>query len=373
MDMRSASSSAVALAVFFGCHVEHVELGDPNAPTESHPPTTGACGTVPAVLAAIRNVEPRLMAMDDANVYVVSSPVPADVTPGGPRGPTRQSLWRVPKTGAPPQLVASDQNAIASIAIGEPTRIDPEGAVFWTVGAAGGDAGVGGSLWKSGAPGTPPVIVVANRVAPLALIVIGERVYWSDRDVDAAGTPIGAILSASTSGGATTRLHETAFDQIPRTFDVTPDGTLVWTTADPVLGNEAEAEVRTLSLSAPASSATRIAGADSGGAGAIETASSAEGTLFFYSGPSAITAVTRLNTPGRFVRVSGFVDRIEQDETSIYFVDPNGDLAAWGTSSATQALRTVAIHLDPASAFEVDAACVYWIDARAETVTMVHK
>ncbi len=38
-----------------------------------------------------------------------------------------------------------------------------------------------------------------------------------------------------------------------------------------------------------------------------------------------------------------------------------------------QAPRAIAGSVDPATAFRVDDACVYWFDPRAETVTMAAK
>jgi hypothetical protein len=78
-----------------------------------------------------------------------------------------------------------------------------------------------------------------------------------------------------------------------------------------------------------------------------------------------------------FIPTSGFVAIIEESGPDFYFVDPASDeLRSASTptgDSGTSALRTVATNMDPASAFQVDTSCVYWIDADAGAVMMVHK
>jgi hypothetical protein len=71
----------------------------------------------------------------------------------------------------------------------------------------------------------------------------------------------------------------------------------------------------------------------------------------------------------------GFVDRLESDERDVYFVD-RGTRRLQGVpqfARDAEAPRTVVSAIAPGTAFKVDGACVYWIDASTDSVLMVKK
>ena len=225
------------------------------------------------------------------------------------------------------------------------------------------------------------MLIAAHRRAPGAILVVDENVVWVEENADECG-PFSAIVETSTEGGPVTILQETPLDAVPRTLDIlhSPAGTILfWTTADPASRNQSSAQVNSILLPQPLPTAvgmaTRvaIAGPDGGGAGAIETSTTGH---IFYSGPSGIVGQAigpdgrRTGAPS-IVPTGGFVDTIEEFGTKIYFIDPStNDLMVAETATA-QAPKIVASHLDPASAFQVDVACVYWADAASESLTMV--
>jgi hypothetical protein len=307
------------------------------------------------MLAQVPRAEARLVAIDNANVYVIAFTSAGD--------PNDETLWRVPKTGGAPRALVTNQARIGGV--------DTTGTVFWTTGS-GDDAGVDGAVWKLDALGNPS-LVASNRPAPGTLIVVDAHVYWAEHGVDAQGQLYGAAMWTGIDGGEVTMLQRTDGHQIPQTFDANPV-TLFWTTADPTLGNEAAAQVVSAPLPLPYAPTTLITGADAGGAGAIELLDSGD---LLYSGPTGITAYPPSPASSLFVPTSGFVAIIEESGPDFYFVDPaSGELLSASTpagDSGTSPVRTVATNMDPASAFQVDTSCVYWVDADAEAVMMVHR
>jgi|CZKU01.1.fsa_nt_gi hypothetical protein len=128
----------------------------------------------------------------------------------------------------------------------------------------------------------------------------------------------------------------------------------------------------------PLGSLIRVAGLDAGGAGAIALGPGSATVM--YSGPDAIVgrAVANdgaLGAPRTVAATSGFVDRLQDNDVDVYFVDrPTGRLLAAPVSGPDGgAPRVVARSVDPSTSFHVDTACVYWVDARAGTITMVAK
>jgi hypothetical protein len=319
---------------------------------------TGACGPTPGVLAHLPGAESRTIAVDDANVYVVASR-------GGDRA--REQVWRVPKTGAPPDAVSGDGEPVGDISVGQ---LGISTVLAWTTGSCAEDAGPSGGVWKL--EGNSAVRLAGDRIAPGAILVEPDgRVVWAERQIDETGRACGAVVSTAVAGGdGVALLAGTAVDRAPHTFDFghLQDPELFWTTADPAKGNDLSADVMGLVLPVPSTPA-QIAGGACTGASAIET--DCDGSLFF-GGPHGIVRVTS-DGARSFVATGGFVQWIEDDCAAVYYVDPaTRQLMTVALDAAEAAPRSLAAGVDPTSAFEVDTACVYWVDAEAQDVMMVH-
>ncbi len=340
----------------------------------------GACTARPSALAHLAGIVPNVMAIDELNLYVVAS--------GGTDGSTAQSLWRVPKDGSPPVRLVTSDTPIADFNLDD--GYPRAGAVFWTtVGTSDADGGAMGSVRSRGLGATDkPVILASNRRAPGALLVLDTQVYWAEQDVDPSGQLAPAIVETSTTGGPVTLVQTLDADQVPHRFGAydfgrspTQDasaGLLVWTTWNGQVGSESRAEVVECPLPAPFGPRTLITGPEAGGAAGVNLDPRITGVL--YSGPRGIVAVSLIvdggaAAPQSIAATAGFVDRIEGDDTDVYFVDRvSGRLVSVPRDLAdAQVPRTIASSVDPAAAFRVDDACVYWIDARAETITMATK
>ena len=378
--------AVVLVAGVLGCQPAPVDLGGPVIPGPAPLPdgTSGACTGAPTTLAQVAHIQPRPLAIDDWNLYVVAASA---------SDPAKQELWRVPKTGGAPQRLASNQDPIVAIVVGDETA-DQTSVVFWTTNAAAGDggdagdAGAAGAVWTVGPQATDaPVPLAPNRWAPGALLVLNERVYWAEEQVDSTGQTSGAIVWAPTSGGPVETLQITPVDQLPRAFgEMASSGEaslLLWTTADPTLGNEAEAEVVGCAELLPFGRVTRFATAETGGAGAL-VPSWVDSIV--YSGPTGIDEIGYAADGGfsartRVVATQGFVGAVEESDEGLYFVDPaTRALTVVATDgSSVGAPRRLVAGVDPGLAFQVDwgvarggfPGCVYWIDASAQSVMMV--
>jgi hypothetical protein len=346
--------AAVAAAALTACDRPDVMLGVLPPPT----PVTGACGAAPTVLASVAGVESRAVALDAANVYVVASP-------GGDGA--GETVWRVPKTGASPQPIPMEPDRVGEVAAGPGAQL-----VAWTTVSADTDAGPPGTLWGLGDPSSRPVAIASGRRAPRAIFVDYERVYWAEQQSDATGRAFGAVVWTAISGElGVSLLQETDVDRVPHTFDtgdMLGGPALLWTTADPSLGNQATAEVVAAGLPFPFAEQQTIVAGDAGGVGALEGA--CDGALY-YSSRTAIVRVDPIEQPRTVAATDGFVQRIEEDCVHLFYVDPaTRQLTA--VTLATGAARAIAEGVDPAGAFEADSACVYWVDPVAQAVMMVH-
>jgi hypothetical protein len=84
--------------------------------------------------------------------------------------------------------------------------------------------------------------------------------------------------------------------------------------------------------------------------------------------------ISALGPPRLVVPPGGLVSSIAEDRWFIDVVDPStGVLSAYPTESDAGAPRALASGLDAHGGYLVDSACVYWIDADADAVMMVHK
>jgi hypothetical protein len=385
--LGSAVACVASFLAIAGCAPESVSLVLPPAPPLAG--SAGACSARPSTLAHLAGIVPNVMAIDELNLYVVaSSGADGVVASSGADGSATQSLWRIPKDGSPPKRLVTSETPIADFRLDD--GYPQAGAVFWTtVGTSDADGGAMGSVQTTGlGAADKPVILASNRRAPGALMVLDTRVYWAEQEVDLSGQLVEAIVETSTTGGPVTRVQTLDADQVPHRFAAydfgrspTQDasvGLLVWTTWNGQVGSESIAEVVECPLPAPFGPQTVITGADAGGAGGVNLDSRVTGVL--YSRPQGIAEVDvgldgGQGSPRPIAATAGFVDRIEDDDTDVYFVErPTGRLIdAPRFHLDAQAPRTIASSVDPATAFRVDDACVYWIDARAETITMATK
>lgn len=355
-----------------GCEPENVTLVLPPPPPAKG--TVGACVATPAVLAQLTRILPSAMGMDEFGLYVIAS---------GADGSGAQDLWRVPKDGSAPQRIVSSARPIVSVAL---TGSESANAVFWTTTEpADADGGaVGSVLTSSLGPTAEPIVIASNRRSPGALTVVDGRVYWAEQDVDPSGELVEAIVETSTTGGAITRVQTLDEDQVPRHFssyDASLDaslGGLFWSTWNSEVGSESRAEIVECPIPAPFGPQTRIAGPDAGGVAAMQF--DEERLTVFYSGPRGIAEVAALldggvGAPSPLVATGGFVDRIEYDDSDVYFVEraTASLIGAPRFHIDAQAPRTLARSVDPATAFLVDDACAYWIDGSSETIMMVSK
>ena len=370
--LRSGVAAAILELATAGCAPESVSLDLP-------PPkgSVGACGEAPVPLAHLPAIALDALGIDEMNLYVIAA--------SGGDASAAQSLWRVPKDGSSPQRLVTTEAPIAAFALaggfGNATEI------FWTTsGADGGATGSVGSLRLG--PTDAPVILASHRPAPGALVVVGPRVYWSEQDIDPSGQPVEAIVSMSTTGGAVTRVQTLDADRIPRRLtgyqlasaSQASVASLFWTTWDSRVGTEGAAEVVACPVPTPFGPQTVIAGPDAGGVAAMHLSAT---PAVLYSGPLGIAEVALqldggLDAPRSIADAGGFVARIEDDATAVYFVErATGRLVAAPRFAADAAVarspRTIATSVDPAAAFQVDDACVYWIDPHAGAIMMATK
>jgi hypothetical protein len=365
-------SGVLSLAVV-GCEPENVTLVLPPSP-----PTTGsvgACAATPSALAHLMRILPGAMGMDEFGLYVIAS---------GADGSAAQDLWRVPKDGSAPQRIVSSATPIVSVAL---TGFETANEVFWTTTeSTDADGGAMGSVLSLTLGATAePVVIASNRRSPGALTVVAGRVYWAEQDVDPSGQLVEAIMAISTTGGAVTRVQTLDEDQVPSRFSSYDDSDLdasfeglFWSTWNSEVGSEKRTEIVECPIPGAFGPQTRIAGPDAGGVAAMQFDD--ERLTVFYSGPQGIAEVAvaldgGVGAPGPVVDTGGFVDRIEYDDTDVYFVErATGTLmGAPRFQIDAQAPRTLARSVDPATAFQVDDACAYWIDRPSETIMMVSK
>ena len=102
-----------------------------------------------------------------------------------------------------------------------------------------------------------------------------------------------------------------------------------------------------------------------------------------YSGPQGIVSVAlafdrespKFEPPQLLAPTDGFVDRFESDDRDVYFVDRRTRRLQGVPQFAgdAEAPRTLASPVPPGTAFQVDDACVYWIDAPNDSIMMVKK
>ena len=375
--LRSGVAAGILELAMVGCAPESVSIDLPPRP----PPkgSVGACGDAPVPLVHLPAIALHALGIDELNLYVVAA--------SGGDASAAQSVWRVPKDGSSPQRLVTTEAPIAAVAF-DAGGFAEATEIFWTTsGADGGATGSVGSLRLG--PSDAPVILASHRRAPGAIVVVGPRVYWSEQDIDPSGQPVEAIVSTSTTGGAVTTVQTLGTDQIPRTLAAYQGisasnafvGWLYWTTWDSRVGSEGAAEVVSCPVPTPFGPLTAIAGPDAGGVAAMQLGYATSAVL--YSGPLGIMEVAvkldgGLDAPRLIADAGGFVDRIEDDVTAVYFVErATGSLVATPRFAADAAVarspRTLATSVDPAAAFQVDDACVYWIDPHAEAIMMATK
>jgi hypothetical protein len=352
---------AVCLAML-GCTPEDVVIEQP-------PPYEGlyfaSCVAEPGALAHVPGVLPGLLGIDDVNLYVVAS--------AGADGSGAQSLWRVPKDNSPPRRLATSETPIRSIAVLEFGAT----TLYW---ATAGDGGATGAVWSLGPEATDePVVIASNRSAPIFVLPEPPNLYWFEQGEDSSAQSVEVLVEMSMTGGPITRIQTFDADDVPASIGgYYAIHALFWTTGSDLPGNESTAKVVEFPLSGHPEPLIRISGPDAGGVGAIGLDSRSYGLL--YSAPNAIVEFPLaldggVGAPQTLVKTDGFVDDIENDAKSVYFIDRStGQLRAvpWPGADAT-APRTLATFLDPATELQLDDECVYWIDAPTATIMMVAK
>jgi hypothetical protein len=381
----------VALAIagaLLGCDSTSINVDGPTLLPPLLPPVgpvTAACGDVPGVLAHLAGIAPGPMITDNANLYVVAAARSGD--------PARQDLWRIPKNGAPSAPLAADQLRIRALAF----ITDSSGnasSLYWTAcgddepddaGTMGAVSAIG-AVWRVDPEGADAAVVVAaNRLAPGPLLVAGPDVYWGERAIDDDGMLSGAIAQLPLTGSAVTVVQRTSPTQAPRAFawefDSETGGILIWTTADPALGDQRGAEIDECRAGAPFTPVSRVTGPGAGGVGAVAVI---DDDFLLYSTSSGIAAAELLGGEGigaqrGFVPATGFVATIASFGDSIYFVDPGtralqvAALPLYGVQSAPGPSRALARSTDPATALAVDSSCAYFVDAPSGTLMMVQR
>lgn len=349
---RSIWSSAL-LVWSIACDTGNVDLGSTGSAgfAAPLPSISGACTSTPVVLARIAGIVSRPLEIDAANLYAVASV-------GG--DPSNETLWRVPVTGDTPQIVADGLDSVGGIAIDPNSTTVPE-AILWSSGSTG-DAG---TIWRNDSSrGT--VAIATQRTAPGVLIVLGERVYWAEGQL--GGDAGGSIEWAPAMGGDVSMLERLTGDLIPRTFDGT-ETMLVWTTEDPALGNATTAQIVIVPLPLPFGSVQLLAG----GVAGVELTD--DGLV--YSGPTALARVALSGDAAtrtlQTIPTGGFVQTIEEDATHVYYVDPATHALMEARIDDDAGTSTTLVEgVDPGSALQADGTCVYWVDAAAQTIMMVH-
>lgn len=336
------------------------------------------CKARPTALAHVSGILTSPMTMDELNLYVVSS----EEIDGSPT----QSIWRVPKDGSPPQRVVTSRTRIAGMCLrGHPQ----ESTVLWTtVGPSEADGGPVGSV-KSIALGSnqPPVTIAANRHSPTDVTTDGDHVYWAEQEVASSGQTVEAIVEAPVTGGAVTRVQAFDAGEVPQDLLWTAYwsaaldasvGVLFWSTWNFEHGSERSSEIAASQVSPSVGPRVVVVGPDGGGTAGTQR--DFYSSTIFYSGPRGITEYLFPvdGGPGAsrtVVDTDGFVDRITDDFTYVYFVDrTTGRLMAASRSGPDTAVpRVVVDRVDPASAIQVDEACVYWIDPDTQSLVMVTK
>jgi hypothetical protein len=354
---------AVSLAMV-GCTPEDVVIEQPPPPYEGR--SSASCVAEPRAFAHVPGVLPELLGMGEVNLYVVAS--------AGTDGSGAQSLWRVPKDNSPPQRLATSETPIRSLTADSDFGVT---TLYWTT---AGDGGATGAVWSLGSePTDEPIVIASNRSAPRLVLPESSNLYWFEQGKDSSGQSVEVLAEMLMTGGPITRIQTFDADDVPAGiggYDAI--NAFFWTTGSEFLGNQSTSEVVEFPLSG-SSGPVRITGPDAGGAGAIGL--DAHGYGLLYSAPNAIIDVPLaldggLGAPQTLATTDGFVDDIENDANSVYFVDRStAQLMAVPRRDADAAppARTLANCLAPATELELDDECVYWIDAPSATIMMVKK
>ena len=323
------------------------------------------------------------MLVDEFNLYVIAS--------AGADGSAAQSVWRIPKDGPLPERLLTSETPITSFQ----GLTDPGATtMFWTSAEPSDvDGGATGSV-RSFGPGATgdPVVLASHRPSPGLLQLFGDDLYWVEQATDPSGQPVAAIVRMPLAGGPIVQVVALDAGHVPRQLGaygystVEQDGSfaevesLFWSTWTGQPGSEGATEIVDCRLPAPCGPQTRITGPDAGGAGAANL-DEAYGISIVYSGPQGIMSVGvetpdgGPTAPQLVAPTEGFVDRIQSDERDVYFVD-RATRQLRGLRRFVrdaEAPRTLVSAIAPGTAFRVDAACVYWIDASADSILMVKK
>jgi hypothetical protein len=376
MSLRAEAACRLLVlsAMLAGCRVENVSLEAP--PTPPPKGSYGACGSAPSALAHLPGLLP-LLAVDEFNLYTATAAID---------GSAAQSIWRVPKDGSPPAMLATSPTAITSFHVSVGYQAGDWHGLLWSA-AGDPDGGPSGAVWALDLDaGVEASVVVPNRPTPVAAISVNNEVYWAEPSVDNVGRPVEAIMGAPIAGGPPTPIQSVPPFEAPLDMHISAqglqtaggapeffsEGALFWTTASAA----PSAEIIACPLSAPFAPLVRYGGLDAGGAGGINvTAFQIEVSLGGSIATLATTPDGGIGTPQTILSTAGPVEVFADDGTDLYFVQP-------GTTNLVgvpyfppdaAAPRTILTDVDPTLRFQVDSACLYLVDTAIGAVMMVAK
>jgi hypothetical protein len=337
MNGRHAGLALSACA--FACSQGAVQAVPPPpdpAPTRICVDTTSdgspPCTASPSSMAHIGGLDPRWIAADSEGLYVVASASAAS-----------SLVWRVPNDESPPSMVAEAAASIDGLAASST-------AVAWAS---------GGSVWALPSGAAAPVAVVTQRSDVASLLVLGERVYWSEIDVDPGGASHGAVYYAPVRGGTPILLQRTEAAARPRTLVAGGEG-VAWATADPLGTSFANGAVVTTDADLPFSPQRSLADATTGGAAGVWGC----GSLVEWSGPSRVVRLDIASGRTRYAASSGFAGQIDD----AYWVDDATSSLVVGSFDPDAGGPTVVTPVPAQTRFVVQGQCLVWLDGSSGDV-----
>jgi hypothetical protein len=329
--------SACALACSQGAVAVAPPRPDP-APTpvcvDTRDDRSPPCTSKPSALGSVAGLDARWIAADADAIYVAASPSAAT-----------SEVWRVPNDETAPALLAQAAAPIDGMAASN-------AAVAWTSG------GTVRALLQGAAA---PVDVATQRSDVASLLVLGERVYWSEIDVDENGVSHGAVYYAPIRGGTPILLQRTAATARPRTLVAGGEG-VAWATADPFGTSFTVGAIVTTDADLPFAPQRTLADATTGGAAGLWGC----GSSVEYSGPSRVVSLDVASGRTRFAASGGFVGQIDDG----YWVDPAGNLVA-GSFDPDAGGPTVVTPVSSTTRFIVQGLCLVWLDAASGDILTV--
>lgn len=331
-----------------GCRPDESTTFGDGFESTSAPTITAACTEEPTTLASIPGIRGDLLLLDDAALYVAAHE--------GDGGTARESIYRVPKIAPTRELVASAQGAVGGMAIG---GADASGgtAIYWSTGPLASQPT--GAIWKVAALGGAPVALVSGRATPGPIVVGPTHVYWAEAHADGA-----AIVWAPLEGGNVTTWQILPGQRVPATLLLT-HGTITWSAME---ANATRSNVAASILPLPFGEVLAL---DTRAGPPVPIASSAGDVLL--GGAEGVTALSLRGVPKVKIATSGPVRSLDADDAAVYLIDSglHALFAALPDPLGGPPRRLASDVADGSLRF--DAACVYFVDAAAQAIRMVHR